>query len=94
MGAFWDLIDEHLSKMEFPPSKRRLAERLDVAPQTITNWKAGLNAIPKRKNLEAVADFTGRSYGDVLRAALAETGYGQGAGLSTPKRPASRDDTG
>jgi transcriptional regulator with XRE-family HTH domain len=93
VGAFWDLIDAHLSTMEFPPSKRRLADRLNVAPQTITNWKAGLHELPKRENLEAVASFTGRSYGDVLRAALSDTGYGRGSGLTRRPRP-HEDDTG
>lgn len=89
VGAFWDLIDEHLGRMEFPPSKRRLAERLNVAPQTITNWQAGLNELPKRENLEAVASFVGRSYGEVLNAALSDTGYARGSGLSARRRSKS-----
>ena len=61
--------------MEFPPTKRRLALRLGVAPQTITNWQTKVTDLPKRENLESVADFVGRSYDDVLQIALSETGY-------------------
>lgn len=86
VGAFWDLIDEHLGRMEFPPSKRRLAERLGVAPQTITNWQNGLKELPDRDNLEAVAAFVGRTYGEVLNAALSDTGYARGSGFGAVRR--------
>ena len=89
MGAFWELIQDHLDKMEFPPSKRRLAERLDVVPQTITNWQQGLTELPKRRNIEAVASFVGKSYGSVLAAALADAGYGRGAGFTMPRGDAA-----
>lgn len=91
MGAFWDLIDQHLQKMEFPPSKRRLALRLGVAPQTITNWQTSVTDLPKRENLEAVADFVGRPYSEVLEAALSETGYGPGR--ARKRRSSDLDDT-
>ena len=90
MGAFWELIDEHLGKMEFPPSKRRLALRLDVSPQTITNWQHGLTELPKRHNLEAVASFIGRTYGEVLEAALSDTGYSRGSEIVARRRRAKR----
>jgi transcriptional regulator with XRE-family HTH domain len=86
VGAFWDLIDDHLGQMEFPPSKRRLADRLDVSPQTITNWQQGLTELPKRENIEAVASFVGKSYGDVLNAALSDTGYARGSGLGAKRQ--------
>lgn len=78
VGAFWELIDEHLGKMEFPPSKRRLAARLGVSPQTISNWQTGLHDLPDRENLEAVAAFVGKSYDAVLGAALSDAGYSPG----------------
>lgn len=93
VGAFWELIDEHLGKMEFPPSKRQLAARLDVSPQTITNWQLGIHDLPDRENLEAVAAFVGKTYDDVLRAALAETGYSPG-GPKRPRRAARPPNTG
>jgi transcriptional regulator with XRE-family HTH domain len=86
VGAFWELIDEHLGKMDFPPSKRRLALRLDVSPQTITNWQHGLTELPKRNNLEAVASFIGKTYGEVLEAALSDTGYARGSDIGTRRR--------
>lgn len=86
LGAFWELIDEHLGRMEFPPSKRRLALRLDVSPQTITNWQHGLTELPKRENIEAVASFLGKSYGEVLQAALSDTGYSRGSGIDVKPR--------
>lgn len=97
MGAFWDLIDEHLQRMDFPPAKRRLALHLGVAPQTLSNWQSGLINLPERKNLEAVATFVGKTYGEVLLAALSDTGYARGAGLATSKsssRPSKSDIRG
>ena len=90
--AFWNLIQSHLDTLEFAPSGRQLADRLGVAPQTLTNWKAGLTELPKRKNLEAVAAFIGKPYGYVLLTALNDTGYGHGAKLTVrqpePRKPA------
>jgi hypothetical protein len=93
MGALWDMIDTHLERQEFPPSKRRLALRLGVAPTTLKNWRVGGFAdLPKRENLEAVADLVGKPYEDVLKAALLDTGYAKGLtclGDTRPRRPRS-----
>lgn len=75
VGALWDMIEQHLSRQEFPPSKRRLALRLDVSPTTLKNWQDGFVELPKRENLEAVADLIGKPYEAVLEAALSDTGY-------------------
>lgn len=82
VGAFWDIIQVELDKERFEVSDRKLALRLDVSPSTISNWKAGLNSLPSKKNLRAVADFLGKSYEEVLLVALGETGHAEGTRLA------------
>lgn len=91
MGPFWQLIQDHLDRMEFPPSNRRLADRLDIAPTTLTNWRRGLKALPDQENLEAVAAFIGKPYDAVLGAALDETGYSAAARKRQSPKPPSSD---
>lgn len=82
MGAFWDIIQGELNRERFTVSDRKLADRLGVSPSTIANWRSGLTDLPSIKNLRAVADFAGRSYEDVLMAALADTGHAEGTRLA------------
>lgn len=81
MGAFWELIQIELDRERFTVSDRKLAMRLNVSPSTIANWRAGFSQLPSERNLRAVADFTGRSYEQVLLAALSETGHARGTRL-------------
>lgn len=82
MGAFWDIIQTELDRERFDVSDRKLAQRLGVSPSTIANWRSGVHSLPEIKNLRAVADFAGRSYEDVLLAALADTGHADGTRLA------------
>lgn len=72
MGAFWDLVQDELDRERFPPSDRKLALRLGVSPSTPKNWRDGLKQLPTEKSIQAVADFTGRSYETVLSIAQSE----------------------
>lgn len=82
VGAFWDIIQAELDRERFTVSDRKLALRLKVSPSTIGNWRTGLTALPEVKNLRAVADFAGRSYEEVLLAALSDTGHADGTRLA------------
>jgi transcriptional regulator with XRE-family HTH domain len=104
MGAFWDIIQTELDRERFDVSDRKLASKLKVSPTTIANWRSGLNDLPEVRSLAAVAEFSGRSYEDVLLAALADTGYATGTRFEarrgtlangtgeplSPKRPSPR----
>lgn len=83
VGAFWDLIQTELDKERFEPSDRAVARLLDVSPTTISNWKAGLKALPKESSLRAVAGFVHAPYEDVLIIALSETGHARGTRLAS-----------
>lgn len=74
-GRLWAILQAHVDSQVYPPSRRQLARKLDVAPQTLNNWYNGLSAMPLREHLQAVADLTNTPYRDVLRAALLDAGY-------------------
>lgn len=83
VGAFWDIIQTELDRERFHVSDRQLALRLDVSPSTVANWRTGLRELPEVKNLRAVAEFAGRSYEEVLLAALSDTGHADGTRLAS-----------
>lgn len=75
LGALGDLVQrEFLDKMQFPPSARRMALAIGVAPTSIGNWMEG-SSMPSPENLRALTDLTGLSYDRLLEAALADNGY-------------------
>lgn len=71
----WAILQAHIDAQVYPPSRRQLAARLGLAPQTLNNWHKGLTALPRQDHLQAVAELTGTPYRDVLRAALLDAGY-------------------
>lgn len=83
VGAFWDIIQTELDRERFDVSDRKLALRLGVSPSTIANWRNGFTDLPDIKNLRAVAEFAGRSYEEVLLAALSDTGHADGTRLAS-----------
>lgn len=93
MGAFWDIIQTELDRERFDVSDRKLARKLGVSPTTIANWRAGIRELPEVENLKAVADFSGRSYEDVLIAALADTGHAEGTRFASNRRDVYRRNT-
>jgi|SRR5690625_4846404 len=90
MGSFWNIIQTELDRERFTVSDRKLAERLGVSPTTIGNWREGIKNLPSRRNLRAVADFTGTAYEEVLLAALSETGHAEGTRLANLERGGRR----
>lgn len=58
-----------------PVTDAALGRALEVTRQTVANWRAGLSRLPAPHQLRKVATLTGRSYQDVLEAALLDAGY-------------------
>ena len=69
------MVEAYRARQPFPPSLRRLAERLNMSPQALTNWRTGLSELPKRRTLLAFADLAGLPYERVLDAALRDANY-------------------
>jgi len=74
VGRLWELIENYRKAQPYPPSGRRIAERLGVAPTTLSNWKHPIT-LPSRENLEAIAEMVGLDYETVLNIALSDTRY-------------------
>lgn len=91
-GRLWAILQAHIDAQAYPPSRRQLALRLGVAPQTLNNWYNGLNAMPSREHLRAVADLTGEPWRVVLLAALVDAGYEPDTVLAAQPDPA--EETG
>lgn len=73
-GHLWQVIQEWLDAMPYPPSQRKLAARLDVAPTTVSDWKYG-ESFPGPEHLRRLADELGVPYERVLDAVLKDQGY-------------------
>lgn len=74
-GRLWAILQAHVDSQVYPPSRRQLARKLGVAPQTLNNWYNGLRSMPEVEHVRAIADLTGTPYRDVIAAALADAGY-------------------
>jgi transcriptional regulator with XRE-family HTH domain len=71
----WRLVQDYLDRQPFPPSDRRLAQRVGVSPTTIGSWRRGeLTQTPKVDNLDRLADLIGVPYRTVHRAAALDAG--------------------
>lgn len=74
MSELYDIVQAYMDDRD--RSAAWVARHIDAAPQTVSSWKArGLRALPEKRLLIALARLTHRPYGDVLRAALLDTGY-------------------
>jgi transposase-like protein len=74
MGHLWDIVEAHHDR--YGPSVSEIARRMDVGSQTLFNWRdRPMRELPRKRLLEALAEVTGRSYDEVLRAALLDIGY-------------------
>lgn len=72
MGKLWDIIETWRDGMEFPPSYRQIAIRLDVSQSTFDTWKNPIE-VPARRNLLAISKLTGKPYQVVVQAAVDDT---------------------
>ena len=70
----WGLIQAWMDSMPYPPSQRKLAERIGVSPGLISDWKYG-ESMPSPDLVKALADEIGVRYERVLDAFLADHGY-------------------
>lgn len=74
MGHLYKLIEQHLD--EYGVREAELARRIGSSPQTVNSWKKrGIKKPPEQELLMALAIEIRRPYGDVLRAALLDSGY-------------------
>lgn len=87
-GALWDLIQMWMDSMPYPPSQRQLAQRLEVSPSALTDWKYG-RGFPSPANVRKVAEELGTPYERVLDAVLKDRGYRETQAPPERKRGAS-----
>lgn len=73
-SAVWGLIQAWMNSMPYPPSQRKLAERIEVSPGLISDWKYG-ESMPSPELVERLAREIGVRYEKVLDAFLADHGY-------------------
>ena len=73
MGKLWNIIEEWRDGLEFPPSYRQIAVKLEVSQSSFPSWEHPVK-LPERRNLLAVAILTGRSYRVVVEAAIDDVG--------------------
>lgn len=76
-GHVWALIQEWMDAMPYPPSQRKLAQRLDVSPTTVSDWKYG-DAFPDPQHMRRLAAELGVPYERVLDAFLKDHDYREG----------------
>lgn len=75
MGRLWGIVTRHMDAQgRYRPSKREVAKELHITPTALDGWQ-NPSALPKVKNLRALAALTGVPYVDVLDAALHDTGW-------------------
>lgn len=75
----WAVIQEWLDQLPYPPSQRRIAARLEVSPNAVSEWKWGQSR-PTPENLQRLADemeaVAGRDvYARLLDALNKDRGY-------------------
>lgn len=73
-GHLWAIIQEWMDAQPYPPSQRKLAERIGVGHSTVSDWKYG-RTWPAVRDLKALAVELGVPYERVLNAALVDHGY-------------------
>lgn len=73
-GYLWAVIQEWLDAQPYPPSQRKVAERIGVGHSTITDWKYA-RTMPAVDDLKALAAELAVPYERVLNAALIDQGY-------------------
>lgn len=78
-GRLWALVQEWMDSIPYPPSQRKLAQRLEVSPSALSDWKYGIG-FPSPDSLHRLAAEIGVPYERVLDAALRDRGYRPNAG--------------
>jgi transcriptional regulator with XRE-family HTH domain len=78
-GHLWAIVEEWMDSMSYPPSGRKLAQRIGVSHSALTGWKFG-ESFPSVANLHALAAEIGVPYERLLDAVLIDQGYRQPPG--------------
>lgn len=73
-GYLWAIVQEWMDSIPYPPSQRKLANRLGVSPSAVTDWKYG-DGFPEPAALKRLATEIGVPYERVLDAVLRDRGY-------------------
>lgn len=73
-GALWELVQQWLDSIAYPPSQRKLAGRLGVSASAVTDWKYG-RGFPSPANLDKLSREIGVPYERALDAVLRDHGY-------------------
>lgn len=88
MGArLWRLVEEFQDSQTFRPSVRAIARQAGIPGSTFANWQT-ITSLPERQYLDAFARISPYSYRQLLEAALADAGYGDGSDAASAGRPA------
>lgn len=74
MGRLYGLIQEHIDAQPYRVSERAIAQKLEVSPTTLRNWRKPTKLIEK-EHLLAIVRLTGHPYPRVLDALLEDIGY-------------------
>lgn len=89
MGQLFDIIQKHMDDQPYRVSQRQIAEKLDVSPTTLKNWRRPTKLIDK-EHLVSISRLTGVPYLRVLDALLTDIGY---IAAESPAPPATKKDT-
>lgn len=67
----WLVVEEWLGKLDFPPTQSRLAERLGLARNAVSEWKLG-RSTPTPENMRALAELMEPQMGPQIYIRLVE----------------------
>ena len=82
-GNLIEIIDRYRDQEGI--SDAEVARRIGLSRQNLHIWRSrGVNAVPKRETLQAIANGVDTTYAEVLSAALADTGHVDEFGKDEP----------
>lgn len=73
-GVLWAIIQEWMDAQHYPPSQRKLADRVGVSASAVSDWKYR-EGFPNPDALRRLAAEIGVPYERVLDAVLIDRGY-------------------
>lgn len=73
-GLVWELIQQWMDSIPYPPSQNKLAQRIDISASALSDWKYR-RGFPEPAALKRLAAEIGVPYERVLDAVLKDRGY-------------------